>query len=100
MSAMKDIMMKGMQKIMLDCERASLLATKSDFEKLNCVRRTQIKMHLATCKFCRAFAEQSKLISQQLEVMKEIDADNLQLHLTGPQKESLQAVVDTGLKNS
>ena len=97
---MKEILMKGMNSIMLDCEHASSLVTKSEFVKLSCIKRMQLKMHLASCKFCRAFADQSKIINSQLEDIKNIDEDNLNEHLTHEQKEEIQETLDATLKEN
>jgi hypothetical protein len=50
------MMMKGMSKIMLDCDNATLLITKGEFEQLRCINKLKLKMHLASCKFCRNFS--------------------------------------------
>ena len=63
---MKNILMKVMNKVMLSCDSATYLITRNEFEKVNCVKRMQISMHLKGCKYCRQFAEQSKYISLQL----------------------------------
>ena len=64
MTKQKSVIKKGMEKIMLDCDHATFLITKSEFEKLGCVQKIQLKMHLAYCKFCRRFAQQNKIISE------------------------------------
>lgn len=97
---MKGILMKGMNSIMLDCEHASSLVTKSEFVKLSCIKRVQLKMHLASCKFCRAFADQSKIITRQLDDIKNIDEDHLKEHLTNKQKEEIQETLETTLKEN
>ena len=94
MSKMKEMMVKGMNMVMLDCDRATYLASKNEIESLGCVQRMQVKMHLMGCKFCRTYSKQSILIKEQVDKMKEIDADNLHLHLTDDQKNRLQQTVD------
>lgn len=78
--------MKGMNKIMFDCKQATLLITKSQYQRLGLLDRLKLKMHLASCKFCRCFLEQSNYISTQVDELKTIDPDNLKLHLTDTQK--------------
>lgn len=97
MSKLKEIFAKGMNAIMLDCDQATLYATKNDFKSLSCLQRMQLKMHLASCKFCKNFVEQSKIITNEVNVIKEIDEKNLQIHLTEQQKESLQETVESNL---
>lgn len=88
-----------MNAIMLDCDQAIMYATKKEFKSLNCLHRLQLKMHLAGCKFCKSFVEQSDVISKQLNEIKEIDENNLRIHLTEKQKERLTETVESNLKN-
>jgi len=53
-----------------------------------------LKMHLMGCKFCRTYSKQSNLINKQMDNMKELDTNNLLLHLTGEQKNRLQQTVE------
>ena len=93
MSKMKDIMVKGMNKVMLDCDHATLLAVKAESENVGCVKRMQLSMHLMGCKFCRAFVRQSKTISQQVDAMKTIDPEHYEVELTPEQVNSLKKVI-------
>ena len=97
---MKDIMIKGMNNVMLDCDHATYLVTQGEYEKLNCVKKAQLKMHLASCKFCRSFSKQSKVITTQLNSLKEVDENNLELHLSNQQKSELRETVDASLENN
>lgn len=93
MTKLKNMIMKGMSKIMLDCDKATLLVTKAEFEELGWLNRLKLKMHLASCKFCRNFSEQSNYISTQLKVFKSIDPQKLSLHLSDEQKNRLNKTV-------
>ncbi len=91
MSRAKKIMVKGMNRLMLDCDTATLLITKSEFARLTCIEKTKLRLHLLSCKFCRRFKKQSELISLQLDrVKRDVDANNLRLHLTEEQKRRLK----------
>lgn len=94
MTKLKKIMMKGMNKIMLDCDTATLLITKGEFEQLGCISKLKLKMHLASCSFCRNFYNQSKYISTQLNDFKSIDPQNLRLHLSEEQKGRLNKKIE------
>ena len=101
MTKLKNMMMKGMSKIMLDCDKATLLVTKTEFVKLGWVDRIKLKMHLASCKFCRNFSEQSNYISAQLNDFKSIDPQKLRLHLSDEQKNRLNKTVkEQSFKNN
>lgn len=97
MSKIKTAMMKGMNAVMLDCDRATLFITKSEVDKLACLQRVQLKMHLMGCKLCRAFAKQSKFISKELDTIKIVNPDKLTLRLTVDQKERIQQKIDMNL---
>ena len=88
-----------MEKIMLDCNQATYLITKSEFESLGCIQKIQLKMHLAYCKFCRRFAQQNKIISETLEDFKKIDAGHLHLHLSEKQQAKLKETIESEIAN-
>lgn len=94
MSKMKKIWMKGMNDVMLDCDTATYLITRSEFDKVNCVKRMQLKMHLAGCKYCRRFAEQSKYISEQLNKARNPDTQKRSICLTEKQKQKINTAIE------
>ena len=94
MSKMKDIMMKGMNLVMLDCDQATYLAVRAESEELGWVKKLQLKMHLMGCKFCKSFVEQSHTISEEVDSMKTIDPDHFEVELTEEQVDSLKKVVE------
>ncbi len=100
MKGLKKIMNSGMTRIMLDCDKATLLISKKEVVELKCIERTKLKMHLITCKYCRRFAEQSKFISNHISSMSVIDPNNLKLKLTDSQKADLQKNIDDQLNSS
>jgi len=93
----KEMMIKGMDKIMLDCEQATYLITKSEMEDIGLVKRIQLKMHLAGCKFCKRFKIQSDLIDHSLRTLEHIklheEDKNSALKLRDEKKEELQKVI-------
>ncbi len=88
-----------MEKIMLDCDQATYLITKSEFERLGCIQKMQLKMHLAYCKFCRRFAQQNKIISETLNDLKQIDSEHLHIHLSEKQQEKLKKTIESEIAN-
>jgi hypothetical protein len=93
----KEMMIKGMDKIMLDCEQATYLITKSEMEDIGCIKKIQLKMHLAGCKFCSRFKIQSDLIDQSLRTLEHIklheEDKNSALKLRDEKKEEIQKVI-------
>jgi hypothetical protein len=100
MSKLKELYVKGMNAMMLDCDQAMFYATKYDLSNLSFMKRLQLKMHLKGCEFCKTFVEQSEVISKQISKMKEIDENNLKVHLTKKQKVHLNETVENNLKNN
>ncbi|HDO26801.1 MAG TPA: hypothetical protein ENH02_01665 [Bacteroidetes bacterium] len=97
MSNKKSNIKKGMEKIMLDCDHATYLVTKRDYESLNCIQKMQLKLHLASCKFCRMFAEQNKIISETINDIKVVDREHLHVHLNEEQKSKLKKTIESDL---
>lgn len=69
-SMMKKAMIKAMDQVMLNCEDATFLVTKSDFVKIGCMKRIQLKMHLAGCALCRQFKKQNDIINQNMKLLE------------------------------
>ena len=90
MNKMKKIWVKSMDKIMLNCDTATLLITRGEFEKFSCTDQVRLKMHLAGCKFCRRFKKQSAFISYALKQAAFPDKENLKLHLSEEQKKRMK----------
>lgn len=91
--------MRGMDAVMLNCDKALCYNTKNELGKLGFFRKIQLRMHLAGCEFCRNFARQSELITRETAKLKEIDPDHLAIHLTEIQKEHLRETVDSQLEH-
>ncbi len=78
----KKMMIRGMDAVMLSCEEATYLITKSEMTKVGCIKRMQLKMHLAGCELCRRFKIQSELIDKKLA-----NLENIKLNSTATNKE-------------
>jgi len=91
--------MRSMNAIMLDCEKATLYATQNELKSLGCIKRMQLKMHMATCVLCRTFVKQSKIIINQTNAYKEIDSTKLKTHLSEIQKDRLNKTINNYLHN-
>ena len=91
--------MKGMNKIMLSCDKATYLITRNEFEKLNYTKRMQLSMHLAGCKYCRRFAEQSKYITEQLNKLNDTRNQEISICLTEKQKNNLNTAIENQIDN-
>jgi hypothetical protein len=59
--------MKGlMNKMMLSCEKATLLIEKKSGEKLRSTENFQLKMHTAMCKACKQYQRQSMFLNDAI----------------------------------
>lgn len=60
-------MMKLMSSLMISCKKASFLIAKKEEQKFTFIERINLAIHLAMCKFCKAFEKQSSYISKQVK---------------------------------
>lgn len=92
----KKMMIRGMDAVMLSCEEATFLITKSEMTKVGCLKRMQLRMHLTACEFCRRFKTQSNYINQslsQLEVSEFQESENKK-KLPVEKKKELQSLIE------
>ena len=68
-----DIIKNLKNNMMLSCDTATLLITKGEFEKLSLMDELRLKMHLASCKLCRRFEEQTAEMSKQIKDLSNIN---------------------------
>lgn len=85
-----------MDKIMLNCDQATLLATQNSVDKIGCVKKIQLNLHLMGCKLCRTFVKQTNQITYELKKEAEMDADNLKLQLTVARKQKMKTEMEKG----
>ncbi len=90
MSKAKKMWVRTMDLVMLNCDTATLLITRSEFEKLSCTDQIKLKMHLAGCKFCRRFKKQSEFISYALRHTPTFRENDLPLRLNDQQKQKMK----------
>ena len=90
MNSLKKSWEKGLNKVLLDCDTATLLITKQSLASVSCVEQVQLRMHLTICVFCRSFKEQTEFITRQMKQWAQIDPDNLILSLSDEQKKTMK----------
>ena len=83
--------------MMLNCDSATLLITKHEFVKLSCSERIKLKMHIASCKFCRRFQEQSEIISIGIQNISNPENNQFAHTLTEEQKQNLSRVIQENI---
>jgi len=89
-----DIIKNLKNNMMLSCNTATLLITKGEYEKLGLMDELRLKMHLASCKLCRRFEEQTAEMSQQIRDFSNIDNTKITHKLTDNQKNKLSDIID------
>jgi len=93
MNKEKNIFKSLKNNIMLNCDSPTLLITKHEFVKLNCSEKIRLNMHLATCKFCRRFQEQSELISNNIQNISNPENNQFAHTLSEDQKQNLTKII-------
>ena len=80
-----------MSKLMISCEKASFLASKSQDVRLSLKERIDMQMHMAGCKFCRFYKKDLDILSNNIQYFKSIiEQDPQLLKLTEEQKERIK----------
>ncbi len=90
-----NILGEMMTFVMSNCDKATYLISKKEVTKLNCIDRVRLKVHLISCSYCRRFAQQSALLTKQVNSISVIDPNNLKIKLTNDQKVCLQHKLDS-----
>ncbi len=68
-----------MMKMMITCKEASFLIDKSQYTDLSFKEKFNLKLHLFTCKFCRLYNVESKLINEKIQKIYKIKEYNYKL---------------------
>ncbi|MCK5845833.1 MAG: hypothetical protein KAG84_00220 [Bacteroidales bacterium] len=90
-----NIIKKLKNGMMFSCDTATLLITKREHTKLTILDGLRLQMHLASCKFCRRFDEQSKEISAQIKDFSNLKSNNPIHKLSEEQKNNLSDIIDS-----
>ena len=77
--SLKNKMQNVMMKMMASCEDASFLIDKSAYTKLSCSEKMSMKLHLLSCKFCRAYQKDSLIITKNIPNILDINKTDLRL---------------------
>ena len=55
-----------MMKMMISCEQATFLVDKEQYTELSNKDKFDLNVHLKTCKFCRLYKVESRIINDKL----------------------------------
>lgn len=90
---------KMMNKVMLSCDDATLLITRSDYEALSSIKQFKLKMHLAACSMCRNYKHQSSIITSQINILKKgMDKTKVRVVLNEDLRTQIQCKINNELK--
>jgi len=93
----KQLMIRGMDAVMLNCDEATYLITKSELTQIGCIKRVQLKMHLMGCDLCRRFNLQNDFINENLDQLETHHQTHLSQELPTEKKDELQSIVEEDL---
>lgn len=78
-----------MNRLMISCEKAAYLISKSQDEKLTCKEKTDMHLHLLGCKFCRRYKKDMDLLSTYLKKYQVPEKDTPFVSLSDKQKQRI-----------
>ncbi len=91
MSFFQKIYIKFIKCFIVPCEKASLLMTKHEFEKLTFKEALDMRLHLMKCKYCRWLLSEGALISDTLKCQKkQIECDQFTHTLSSEKIEEIK----------
>jgi hypothetical protein len=72
--------MDELTKIAYNCKKATFLIEKQEIGEITLREKLELKIHLAGCKVCRVFQEQSTAINRMVkDLFHHHDAENIKL---------------------
>lgn len=101
MTNVKKRFLAMMRKMMLNCEQASLISTKEMVEKIGIKSRMGLQMHLAACKHCRKYYQQSKILSKVIQHQNRLiqQGSSLPHRLSAAEKSTLQRLITNKIRS-
>ena len=89
-----------MNKLVVSCEKATYLVSKSRDQELTCKEKMDMHMHLAGCKFCRRYKKDIDILSNNLQdFRKNIEKDSSFIELTPEQKKRIKEKMNSSEKD-
>ena len=88
---MENIFNKLMKKLMISCEKASFLASKSQDKRLTVKEKASLKMHLTGCSVCRNYKKDLDILTEYLRNYKYYAEDErYQIRLSPEQRKRIK----------
>ena len=86
MNFFQKIYIKTIKCFIVPCEKASLLMTKHEFEKLSFKEALDMRLHLMKCKYCRWLLDEEALLSETIKNHKQKIEGDYYLNPLSPAK--------------
>ena len=86
---MKKVFHQLMNRLMISCEKAAYLISKSQDGKLTCKEKTNMHLHLMGCKFCRRYKKDIDLLTTYLKKYRTAEQDPPLISLSDKQKQRI-----------
>jgi hypothetical protein len=101
MTNLKKRFLANMRKMMLNCEQASMISTRKMVEKVSIKNRMGLQMHLAACKHCRKYYQQSKILSRVIQHQNRliIQGSSQPHRLSVAEKSNLQRLISNKIQS-
>jgi len=86
------------KKIMINCDEASTICDKTQYNEATFLDKIKLQMHLFLCKKCGLYTEQNKVMSKIFNT--HLLSQNHKKHLCKEDKEALKAELEHHLKGT
>lgn len=83
---------------MIDCQEATELMNKAEYEKLCMPKKLRLHLHLALCPDCRAYNQQNKFISAMFSSWKSSCLQQSYKSLCPHRKAAIQQQIEAELR--
>ena len=95
MKGIVKMLMRVMSKMMISCEKASFLASKSLDARLSIRESMALKTHTMVCKYCKLYAIEIAEISHAIHhINYNVENNNFQYRLSDSEKSSLEKIIE------
>jgi hypothetical protein len=95
MMNIKNRLLALMRSSMINCEEATRLVTREDLEQLSLRQKTNLLVHMMSCKHCRNYRKQLHLIARSLNIqVHNTEKGRLTHRLSDKERSSLQRVIN------
>lgn len=92
------MLMRVMSKMMISCEKASFLASKSLDTRLSLKETMALKMHTMVCKYCRLYSIEISEINHAVQHMNHnLEKNKFQYNLSESEKHSLEKMIENNI---